>query len=176
MLENVPLYSYVSGMNFFKDASPTGGISDLIAYLREDRDHNWLFWIAACMPPAIMVYMFQTDAGRKSIPPPPTVTYFESWPETRTREESIRSIEARQAKKDAFLEEKRKGYEALGRAMGMDVEEIKREAAQIKADARAAAARAEAEAKAKSGDELQTAGADPASDNAPAASAVGASK
>ncbi|MFC4293263.1 hypothetical protein ACFOWX_12635 [Sphingorhabdus arenilitoris] len=133
-------------MSFFKDASPTGGIADLIAYLREKREYNWLFWIAACLPPTIMVYMFQKDMVTKSVPPPPEVIYFESWPADRSREETIKDITARQAKKDAFLEEKRKGYEALGRAMGMDVEAIKREADQIKADARAAAAKAEAEA------------------------------
>ncbi|NJM50755.1 MAG: hypothetical protein HC843_07655 [Sphingomonadales bacterium] len=144
-------------MSFFKDASPTGGITDLIAYLRERRQYNWFFWAAACLPPAIMVYMFQNDMAVKSVPPPPKVVYFESWPADRTREETIKDITARQAKKDAFLEEKRKGYEALGRAMGMDVEEIKREAEQIRAEARAAAAKAEAAANAAASEPANTA-------------------
>lgn len=129
-------------MSFLKDASPTGAAYDLIAYLRQKRDHNILFWIAATLPPIIMIYMFQTDASRKSTPPPPTVTYFESWPASRSREESIQSISERQAKKDAFLEKKRQGYEKLGRMMGMDVEEIKREADRVRAEARDAADKA----------------------------------
>ncbi len=136
-------------MSFLKDVSPRGATFDLIAYLREKRDYNWLFWIAASLPPIIMIYTFQADASRKSVPPPPQVIYFESWPATRSREESIRAITERQAKKDAYLEKKRQDYEKLGRMIGMDVEQIKREADRIKANARAAAAKTQGGANAK---------------------------
>jgi DNA-directed RNA polymerase specialized sigma24 family protein len=129
-------------MSFLKDVSPTGAAYDLIAYLRQERQYNWLFWIAASLPPMIMVYTFQSDAAEKSTPPPPEVIFAESWPATRTREESIKAITARQAEKDAFAEKKRQSYEKLGRMMGMDVEEIKREAARVRAEARAAAEKA----------------------------------
>lgn len=132
-------------MSFWKDISPSGAVSDLLSYLREKRDHNLLFIIAACLPPAIMIYTFQTDANRKSIPPPPQVVYFESWPATRSRDESLQAITKRQLEKDVYLEKKRQDYEKLGRMIGMDVEQIKREAARIKADARAAAAKAAAQ-------------------------------
>lgn len=131
-------------MRFWRDISPSGAAYDLIAYLRERRDHNWLFWLAASVPPAIMVYMFQNDVSQKSVPPPPQVIYFESWPAARSRDESLKAITERQAQKDIYLEKKRQDYEKLGRMIGMDVEQIKREADRIKANARAAAAKAAA--------------------------------
>ena len=152
ILEYFPRHRYHDDMSFLKDVSPSGAVYDLAAYLRQKREHNWLFILAACAPPAIMIYMFQNDINIKSVPPPPTVTYFESWPADRSREESLQAIKERQAKKDAFLEKKRQGYKALGRAMGMDVEQVEREAEKIRSDARAAAAKAEAEAKAKAAD------------------------
>jgi hypothetical protein len=167
-LEKAPPCCYWQCMSFLKDVSPTGAAYDLIAYLRQERQHNWLFWIAASLPPAIMVYTFQSDAAEKSRPPPPEVIYFESWPATRTREESIQAITARQAEKDAFAEKKRQSYEKLGRMMGMDVEEIKREAERVRADARAAAQKAGDEVRAGKAQETPAA----ASEAPPAAPAA----
>lgn len=115
-------------MSFFKDVSLRNAGSDLIGFLRTSGTHSpWLF-LAACVPTAIIMYTFYLDGLDKAKPPPPTVTYFESWPATRTIEESKAAIAARQKRKDALLAREREAYKAFGRAVGMDVEKIEREA------------------------------------------------
>ncbi len=134
----------ISDMAFFlpKGISPVKGGGDLIAYLREDRPHKFLLFVAACIPPAIMVYTFYADALEKAQPPPPSVTYFESWPTGRTRAESLDNILKQQVIKDKWLAEQRRAYSDIGRATGIDVDKIEREAAQERA---AAAAKKKAE-------------------------------
>lgn len=115
-------------MSFFKDVSLRSAGSDLIGFLRTSGTHSpWLF-LAACVPTAIIIYSFYLDALDKAKPPPPTVTYFESWPATRTIEESKAAIAERQKRKDELLAREREAYKAFGRAVGMDVEKIEREA------------------------------------------------
>ena len=115
-------------MSFFKDVSLRSAGSDLIGFLRTSGTHSpWLF-LAACVPTAIIMYTFYLDSLDKAEPPPPTVTYFESWPATRTIEESKVAIAERQKRKDEFLAREREAYKAFGRAVGMDVEKIEREA------------------------------------------------
>lgn len=115
-------------MSFFKDVSLRSAGSDLIGFLRTSGAHSpWLF-LAACVPTAIIMYTFYLDSLDKAKPPPPTVTYFESWPATRTIEESKAAIAERQKRKDEFLAREREAYKAFGRAVGMDVEKIEREA------------------------------------------------
>jgi hypothetical protein len=115
-------------MSFFKDVSLRSAGSDLIGFLRTSGTHSpWLF-LAACVPTAIIMYTFYLDALDKAKPPPPTVTYFESWPATRTIEESKAAIAERQKRKDELLAREREAYKAFGRAVGMDVEKIEREA------------------------------------------------
>lgn len=115
-------------MSFFKDVSLRNAGTDLIGFLRTSGNHSpWLF-LAACVPTAIIIYTFYLDTLEKAKPPPPTVTYFESWPATRTIEESKAAIAERQKIKDAMRARERDAYKAFGRAVGMDVERIQREA------------------------------------------------
>lgn len=132
-----------------QDISPVKAGGDLIAYLREDRPHKYSLLVAASIPAVLMVALFYYDAKAKAKPPLPTVTYFESWPASRSREESLADIMKRKVQKDAFLEKQRQGYKRLGRAMGMDVEKIEQEAAKIRADSLAAAKKAGADAAVK---------------------------
>jgi hypothetical protein len=118
----------VRGMSFRDDISPAGGIRDIIAYFRQDRPLKPFLIIASCIPPALMIYMLVLDAHEKSLPPPPTVTYVESWPLDRSIEETKAAIAERQKLKDALMEKQRQSYKTLGRAVGMDVEKIEREA------------------------------------------------
>lgn len=129
-------------MGILKDASPRTGIVDLYDYIRQRRDYNGFLWVASFAPPALLCTMVYFDGVDFAQPMPPTVTYFESWPANRSIEESMAAITKRQAEKDAFLEKQRQGYKSLGRAMGMDVEQIEKEAAQIKLDANKAAKQA----------------------------------
>lgn len=128
-------------MSFFKDVSFRSAGTDLITFLRTPGQHNvWLF-LAACVPTAIIMYTFYLDTLEKAKPPPPTVTYFESWPATRSIEESKAAIAERQKLKDKMLEREREAYKAFGRAVGMDVERIEREARAEQAESKAGAAK-----------------------------------
>ena len=127
-------------MSFFKDVSLRSAGSDLIGFLRSGQ-HNALLFVAACIPTAVIIGMFYMDSQNKGKPPPPTITYFESWPATRTLEESQAWIAERQKKKDEFKLREKEAYKAFGRAVGMDVERIEREAAADRAAAEAAAAK-----------------------------------
>jgi hypothetical protein len=131
-------------MSFFKDVSLRNAGTDLINFFRTTGTHSpWLF-LAACVPTAIIIYTFYIDTLEKAKPPPPTVTYFESWPATRTIEESKAAIAEYQKRKDEMRAREKEAYKAFGRAVGMDVEEIEREAqlerAQKEAQAKDAAA------------------------------------
>jgi hypothetical protein len=80
------------------------------------------------VPTAIIIYSFHLDTLEKAKPPPPTVTYFESWPATRTIAESKAAIAERQKIKDQMIAREKEAYKAFGRAVGMDVDRIEREA------------------------------------------------
>ena len=131
-------------MSFFRDISFRNAGSDLISFLRMSDRHSLPLLLAACVPTAIIIYTFYLDGLEKSKPPPPTVTYFESWPATRTIEESKAAITERQKLKDVMIQREKDAYKAFGRAVGMDVERIEREAKAERAAevAKAAALRA----------------------------------
>ncbi len=121
-------------MSFFKDISLRSAGSDLIGFMRSGQ-HNVLLFAAACIPTAVIIGMFYMDSQNKGKPPPPTVTYFESWPASRTVDESKAWIAERQKKKDEFRQREKEAYKAFGRAVGMDVDRIEREAAAERAGA-----------------------------------------
>ena len=56
------------------------------------------------------------------------IIYVESWPATRTIEESKAAIAERQKLKDEMIAREKEAYKAFGRAAGMDVDRIEREA------------------------------------------------
>lgn len=127
-------------MSFFKDVSLRSAGSDLIGFLRTSGEHSpWIF-LAACLPTAVIMYTFYLDTLEKAKPPPPTVTYFESWPATRTIEESKAAIAERQKRKDQMIAREKEAYKAFGRAVGMDVDRIEREAKAEQAAKKSAAA------------------------------------
>lgn len=115
-------------MSFFRDVSLRNAGSDLLAFLRMTDRHSFPLLLAACVPTAIIMYTFYLDSLEKSKPPPQSVTYFESWPATRTIEESKAAIAERQKLKDEMMKQQKEAYKAFGRAVGMDVERIEREA------------------------------------------------
>ncbi len=121
-------------MSFLKDVSITGAGNDLISYLRVKRKYNLLLWLAACVPFALTVYMFNRDSIESSTPPDPGVFYFESWPASRSMED-IKRDQAIRAEQDRLEEaRKREAYRALGRAAGMDVEALERDAEEMRAE------------------------------------------
>ena len=115
-------------MAFFKDVSFRNARTDLIGFLRNTGKHSpWLF-LAACMPTAIIIYTFYIDALVKATPPPREIIYVESWPGTRTLAETKAAIAERQQRKDQMRVREKEAYKAFGRAVGMDVDKIDREA------------------------------------------------
>lgn len=127
-------------MSFFRDVSFRNAGSDLVGFLRTSENHSLPLLLAACVPTAIIIYTFYLDTLEKAKPPPPSVTYFESWPATRTIEESKAAIAERQKLKDEFMRRQKEAYKAFGRAVGMDVERIEREAEADRAAEKAKAA------------------------------------
>ena len=115
-------------MSFFHDVSLRNAGSDLISFLRMSDRHSFPLLLAACVPTAIIMYTFYLDGLEKAKPPPPSVIYFESWPATRTIEESKFAINERQKLKDKMIQQQKEAYKAFGRAVGMDVDRIEREA------------------------------------------------
>lgn len=115
-------------MAFLKDVSFRNAGSDLIGFLRTSGSHSpWLF-LVACVPTAIIIYTFYIDAMEKGTPPPREIIYVESWPATRTLDETKASIAERQKFKDEMRVREKEAYKAFGRAVGMDVDRIEREA------------------------------------------------
>ena len=115
-------------MAFLRDVSLRSAGSDLVGFLRTTGKHSpWLF-LAACLPTAIIIYTFYIDALEKATPPPREIIYVESWPASRTLEETKASIAERQKRKDEMRIREKEAYKAFGRAVGMDVDKIEREA------------------------------------------------
>ena len=127
-------------MSFFRDVSVRSASTDLIGFLRNTERHSLPLLLAACVPTAIIIYTFYLDTLEKAKPPPPSVTYFESWPATRSIEESKAAITERQKLKDEMIRREKEAYKAFGRAVGMDVERIEREAEAERAAEKAKAA------------------------------------
>jgi hypothetical protein len=115
-------------MGFFQQASLKGGTADLIDYFRQNGGVRPLVLLAACLPTAAIIGMFYLDSTNKAKPPPPTVTYFESWPAERSVEESLAANREYQKQKDAMRAREVEAYKALGRAVGMDVDKLDAEA------------------------------------------------
>jgi hypothetical protein len=120
-------------MSIFRDVSFAGAGADLIAFLRTPRQHRWLLVILACAPPAFIVLLFNLDVLEVTRPGPPEVMYIESWPADRSIKEIVASNLERQKIEDAQEAKIREAYKALGRASGMDVDRIEREAEEARA-------------------------------------------
>ncbi len=116
-------------MSFVKKISPSGAFNDIVAIFRDEQQHKWLFFMAAAIPPALLILALYFDSERLSKRPPPEIFYFESWSAERSYDEVLAERPARKALRDAFEEEKRQNFKALGRASGIDVDKIERDTA-----------------------------------------------
>ncbi len=122
-----------------REVSPTGSITEFVEVFREAGPKRWRTALAAAATTGLLFWMLTHDTWRGP-PPRPTVTYINSWPLTRTDKQRHAFIKANQkfideraAEQAQAEEELRQMYKAAGRASGMDVERIEREA---KADAK----------------------------------------
>ena len=134
----------------WRDVSPGGAIGDLITVFRQAGPNRWRIAALAALPPLGIFGVFANEEGRGN-PPPPKVTYITSWRADRSEAEIIASnlanqkLQERLAAEQAKREEEVRGiYKTIGRASGMDVDAIERQAAAERAADQARAA-AEAE-------------------------------
>ena len=133
--------------SIWRNASPTGAIADFREVYRQAGSNRLRISLAAAAVTFSLFYALAHESWR--VPPAkPKITYINSWPKDRTEAETRASITLNQKQKEKRLayeakaaEEVKELYRALGRASGMDVDAIDKQA---KADASAAAA-AEAE-------------------------------
>ena len=121
-------------MSIFRDVSFAGAGADLITFLRTPRQHRWLLVMLACAPPAFIVMLFNLDVLEVTRPGEPEVTYIESWPADRSIKDIVASNLERQKIEDEQEAKIREAYKALGRASGMDVDRIEREAEAARAE------------------------------------------
>lgn len=131
---------------YWKDVNPTGMIADFAIVWKQAGHNRWRIAAVSAACTFGLFYMMSTQEG-KGPHLPPKVIYISTLPAHRTDAEIIAENVANQKRKDAWAveqarreEEVRNIYKAVGRASGMDVDKIEREA---KAD-QAAAAKAEA--------------------------------
>lgn len=120
-------------MGFAKNISPRGAFADIIAIFKEKQDYKALFFLAAAVPPILLVTMFYNDMARLNKLPPPEVFYFESWDQTRNYQDIVDARESRLKLREALLEERRQKYKVLGRASGIDVDKIDAQTAEKRA-------------------------------------------
>ncbi|KPP92938.1 hypothetical protein [Erythrobacter sp. HL-111] len=136
--------------------NPKAGALDFWHEFRKPNPYRWPILAASCLPLAVIFGWLSTETHYKE-PARPTITYITTFDPERTDEEIMASNRANQEVKElreeraeAIAERKRELYKALGRATGMDVDEIERRAEAERAAEEAATA------------ERRAAGADPA--------------
>src|SRR5690606_11394156 len=107
---------------------------DFVEVNRQAGKHRWrIAALAAACTFAVFSVMANEEA--RGLPPAPKVTYISSFASDRTDAEIIASNAANQKRKEELAAEQaerdeqvRNMYKTLGRASGMDVEAIEREA------------------------------------------------
>lgn len=138
-------------MRLISRLNPAEGVGDFWAYIRRPQPYRWtILGVSLLLTGTLLFWVFQE---KYYLPPErPEITYVTTFAPGRTDAEIIASNRRNQERKEALAAEqaereelRREIYRTLGRATGMDVERIEREAAAERARERAAeAARREA--------------------------------
>ncbi|MDG5746785.1 hypothetical protein P8Q88_01195 [Qipengyuania sp. XHP0207] len=110
------------------------GVADLWDYIREPRPYRWsLLFVSALIPVGALLALSQESHFRP--PDAPKVTYISTFAEGRTDEEirqsnleNQRRKEQLEAERAELRERKVDAYKTLGRATGLDVDTMAREA------------------------------------------------
>ncbi len=137
-------------MKFLRNVNPVGAIADFRTVYEQAGSNRWRF-AALALACTGGLFMMMNGESYKKQRPKPEITYITAWPEHRTDAETAAFIAENQKRKDAQAERIRV-YEqtgqdlwmSLGRATGVDVDTIKKQA-----DADKAKAEAEARSKAE---------------------------
>lgn len=114
--------------------NPKAGALDFWHEFRKPNPYRLPILAASCLPLVLIFGWLSTETHYKE-PGRPSVTYITTFDPDRTDEEIMASNrenqevkDLREAREEAIAERKRELYKALGRASGMDVEEIERRA------------------------------------------------
>jgi len=110
------------------------GFADLWDYIREPRPYRWTFLAISILIPLAGIAMLAQESHFRP-PDAPKVTFISTFSEGRSDEEIRRTNLENQKRKDAreaelaeLREQKVEAYKTLGRATGLDVDEMEREA------------------------------------------------
>jgi hypothetical protein len=131
-------------MSMIRRMNPTPGVMDFWSEFKKPTPYRWpILGVSSLMTFGLM-YLFTGESVL--VPPaPPEVTYIESFAANRDDAEIIASNIENQRNQNAIAalmkqgeERKRELYRTLGRASGMDVEEIERKADAERAEIAAA--------------------------------------
>lgn len=131
-------------MRLISRLNPAEGVGDFWAYVRRPQPYRWpILGLSMLMTGTLLFWVLQE---RYYLPPErPQVSFITTFAPGRTDEEIIASNVANQARKEALAAEqaereelRREIYRSFGRAAGMDVEKIEREAAEERAREEAA--------------------------------------
>lgn len=127
--------------------NPGPGLADFWHEFRRPNPYRWPILAVSALITFVLMYAFTQE--RVYVPPErPKVTYITSFAPGRTDAEIRASNIENQKRKDATAaqraeieEQKRELYRSLGRATGMDVDRIERQAAAERAEEKAAEAK-----------------------------------
>jgi hypothetical protein len=132
-------------MSFWRHISPRRGVEDFVNEWRRPQPYRWrALGLAVAMTFALMMMLIPEN--QRVEPAKPQITYINSWRADRTDAEIIASNienQRRQEELEAIYERRaelrKKLYRELGRATGLDVDEMEREIARQEMAERAAA-------------------------------------
>ncbi len=122
-------------MRIMSRYNPIGGVSDFWDYIRRPVPYRWPILAVSCASTFGLLYAFVQESV--FVPPePPKVVFISTFAEGRSdaeiRQSNIanqRRKEALEAERAALREKKVDAYKALGRATGLDVDTMARQAA-----------------------------------------------
>lgn len=126
-------------MGFFRDVSPTRAVKDFANVWQSDTPHRWRI-LALSVALSAGFFILLIPKSERGDPPRPEITYITTFAPGRSDAEIAASNienQKRQDKLDAEAEARAERikamYRALGRATGLDVDEMERELAQQEA-------------------------------------------
>lgn len=133
-------------MSFWRRISPRRAVEDFASEWRRPQPYRWRA-LGLAVAATFTLMMVLIPESQRAEPRRPEVTYITSWRADRTDEEIIASNIENQRRQEelAAIQERRAElrkelYRQLGRATGLNVEEMEREIARQEAAERAAAA------------------------------------
>jgi hypothetical protein len=134
----------ISPSSYWRKVNPVGAVADFREVYRQAGHNRWRFALAAAATTfAIFAVIWQEEM--RGPPARPVVTIIKSWPADRGDAEIIRTNIENQKRKERLAAEQaqrdedvRKFYKELGRASGMDVAAIEKQAQDERTAAEAA--------------------------------------